>query len=88
MCSLHPRIAKKFNELFDEVRQKITTEVGDGDLYTIKATKLKAIDELNGLQGCPALEHYLKVLNLPTPNKTNLPMMQKHLEDLIAEFRR
>lgn len=86
MCSLHPRIAKKFGAGFEEIRGQIQLEATDDAVIRLKTLKQKAGDECLMLTGCAFAERYLKILQAPTPPKRNLPLLQQHVDELIKAF--
>jgi hypothetical protein len=88
MCSLHPRINKKFSEILEDVRNRIGKEVSDGDIFILKSTKRKASDEMRALKECAVAESLDKVFNSPTPSPKNLSQVQAHVDDLLKQMRR
>lgn len=86
MCSLHPRVAKKFGAAFEEIRGQIQLEATDDAVYRLKLLKQKASDECLMLTGCAFAERYLKLLQAPTPPKRNLLPLQQHVDDLVKAF--
>lgn len=87
MCSLHTRIAKKYNAEFESLRGEMLTECSDDNYYRLKVVKQKASDECLTLAGCASAEKFLKYLRGPTPPKRNLPMVQNHLDEMIKMIR-
>lgn len=86
MCFLHATLAKKFKESLEEISSRVTSEVGDSDYFNIKAIRLKAIDQFTSIKGCQSAERFLKLLNLPVPDKRDIPAVQNYLTSIIQGF--
>lgn len=87
MCSVHPIVAKKYREIFEEIYSRTLKEITDQDLFLIRSAKVRACDEFLLLRGCAASERLYKALDSPTPGKKNIPQMQTHLDLILKAFR-
>lgn len=88
MCSLHPRLTKRFRENLEEIQPRLAVEITDNDLTLLKSIKRRGADEMLQLKNCATAERCLKVFDSPTPTARDVSRMQRHVEEIIKELRR